>query len=264
MSGAVVSTDLKRILKTIGDRLKEAREARGLSVEQVQKETRFHHSIVNALEEGTGQDKMDSLYLKSYLRKYSKFLGLNEQELLSEFTGFHAPPSQQNIEIKSIDKLDETGKALKFYLPRIGLGLAVIAVAFGLIFAFGKGVIFLKNKMADARQSAAASGKQAPAVRERKTPNFIPISIPKKDPLRLAIDVSRPVLLMAARDGEILFTNVLRAGTRETVIAKSKITLWVKEASAIEITLNGEYFGSPGRGEIKELEITHKGIRIAK
>ncbi|MFH1996422.1 MAG: helix-turn-helix domain-containing protein [Candidatus Omnitrophota bacterium] len=277
MSGISTSTGIKGILKTIGAKFREAREEKGLSIEQVQKETHFHHNVIEILEEGSGDDKLGKLYLKSYLKKYCLYLGMNADDALGEFTNYQTPATHQNIEIKRVDKLNDVDQALKTYLPRVAAAIVAAALAVGLLFAVVKGISAIGRRIASVKRSAPSGGKPAESKPEKRPPrartsapkinrsdNFIPVSIPKNESLRLAIDVNQPVLLMAARDGEILFTNVLRAGTRETVIAEKKITLWVKEASSIELTLNADYLGSPGKGEIKSLEITRDGVKITK
>jgi len=48
----------------------------------------------------------------------------------------------------------------------------------------------------------------------------------------------------------------------ETFTADSRINIFVAKAESIEITVNGRSFGSPGRGVLKDLEITRSGIRV--
>jgi len=269
---------IKNILRSIGEKFKAAREAKGATVEQVQQDTHFHHNVIVALEEGRAGDLLGQTYLKSYLKKYAGYLGLNTDELLREYINYQSPATQQKIEIKRVDRLDGAQGAIAFYLPRIVMVIIALALLYGGSILLRKGTVAIGHRMRVAREERAAKIRQRPkkavtrqkpskkttSVNSGRSSDFMPVSISKNKPLRLAIDVNKPVLLMAASDGEILFTNVLRTGTIETVIAKSKITLWIKDASAVELTLNGNYIGSPGKGEIKNLEITHKGIEIVK
>jgi len=280
------SLELKGFLKSAGEKFRSARQEKRLTIGQVHKATHIHPNIISALEEGRADETLGPTYVKSYLKKYALFLGLNDDEMVKEYDSFHIVPAQQSLEMKSVDKLGGMNLALK-YLPRVISGIAIALIAFGLIVMVGRLMQRAKTvaprtttavsrsgtskkKTAPMRavaQKAARAEPASPAPSAspaKKSPNFIPVSVPAGEALRLVINVGKPVLLMAARDGEILFTNVLRAGARETVVGKDKITLWIADASAIELTLNGEYLGSPGKGEIKDLEITHKGIRITR
>jgi cytoskeletal protein RodZ len=66
---------------TIGEILKRAREARKLSIEDVNRETKISVKVIRALE----QDDMDSFasetYLKGFLRNYAIYLGLDANRL---------------------------------------------------------------------------------------------------------------------------------------------------------------------------------------
>jgi cytoskeletal protein RodZ len=66
---------------TIGEILKRAREARKLSIEDVNRETKISVNVIRALE----QDDMDSFasetYLKGFLKNYAIYLGLDANKL---------------------------------------------------------------------------------------------------------------------------------------------------------------------------------------
>ena len=70
----------------IGASLREARETRGLSLEEVRKELRFRERYLTALEE----ERWDQLpggdaYAKAFLRTYAEFLGLNGALYIDEY-----------------------------------------------------------------------------------------------------------------------------------------------------------------------------------
>jgi len=64
------------------------------------------------------------------------------------------------------------------------------------------------------------------------------------------------------KDGVVLFNRVLAKGLVESFTADDKIEIYVAKAEAIELVLDGKSLGSPGKGVIKNLEVTKKGIRI--
>jgi cytoskeleton protein RodZ len=77
--GAPVNTEGK----TVGEMLRTAREARKLSVEQVNRETKISVQTVRALEQDDFGAFPSETYLKGFVRTYAEFLGLDGNRLWS-------------------------------------------------------------------------------------------------------------------------------------------------------------------------------------
>ena len=69
--------------KTVGEMLRTAREARKLSVEQVNRETKISVQAVRALEQDDFGSFPSETYLKGFVRTYAEFLGLDGNRLWS-------------------------------------------------------------------------------------------------------------------------------------------------------------------------------------
>ena len=69
--------------KTVGEILRNAREARKLSVEQVNRETKISVQTVRALEGDDFGGFPSETYLKGFVRTYADFLGLDGNRLWS-------------------------------------------------------------------------------------------------------------------------------------------------------------------------------------
>ena len=67
----------------IGERLADAREARGLTLEQVERETRIIRRYLAALEAEDFDAFPAEVYARGFLRSYATYLGLNAAELLA-------------------------------------------------------------------------------------------------------------------------------------------------------------------------------------
>ncbi len=73
--------------ETIGSRLRAAREAKGMSIEDIAFETRIHAKYVRALEADDYSNFASTTYAKSFLTLYSRFLGVDAAEALHFFAG---------------------------------------------------------------------------------------------------------------------------------------------------------------------------------
>jgi cytoskeleton protein RodZ len=76
---------LRESEKTLGQLIGEARKRRGLSPEEVVRETRIPAHYVKMIESDTGALISDQLYLLPFLRRYAAFLGLDAEEIASRF-----------------------------------------------------------------------------------------------------------------------------------------------------------------------------------
>ena len=69
----------------IGERLIEAREARGLTLEDAERDTRISQRYLQALEAETFNVIPAPVYARGFLRSYSQYLGLETGPLLARF-----------------------------------------------------------------------------------------------------------------------------------------------------------------------------------
>lgn len=78
----------------LGKILREARESRGLTIEQVEEATRIRHVFLEALEDERFADMPSDVYARGFLRTYARFLDLDAEALLETYrrqTGVSSP-----------------------------------------------------------------------------------------------------------------------------------------------------------------------------
>ena len=75
-------------MKEIGEKLKEAREAMGISISEAAEDLKLEVSQIENLEKGDMEIFKDIYYLKYLIRDYSKYLGLNKEDLVNEFNEY--------------------------------------------------------------------------------------------------------------------------------------------------------------------------------
>ena len=90
-------------MKDIGNFLRERREARGISLIEVEKDLKIRKKYLQALEEGNIDAIPGKTYLIGYLKNYSKYLGIDEENINQIIQTY------KNLEKKKVD-LGETKK----------------------------------------------------------------------------------------------------------------------------------------------------------
>ena len=75
-------------MKDIGLKLKEKREANGVTIEEAAEDLKVRPSQIESLENGVKEDFKDVAMLKLFIRDYAKYLGLDGEKMVDEFNEF--------------------------------------------------------------------------------------------------------------------------------------------------------------------------------
>ena len=111
-------------MKEIGESFKEARETIGISKEEVMKDLGITESQLDNLEDGNANAFKDDFFLKETIKKYAKYLNLDEDEIVDKFNDFifgytsRIPVSdilEQTREINILEKQKEENKIASPY-----------------------------------------------------------------------------------------------------------------------------------------------------
>ena len=79
------STPTLKAMESIGRYLREERELRNLSLEEVSKSTRIGKQFLNAIEEDRYELLPPAIYVKGYLAAYSRYLGLDPNDTVLRY-----------------------------------------------------------------------------------------------------------------------------------------------------------------------------------
>ena len=76
----------------LGKALTEARTARGLTLHDVERDTRINRRYLQALEEGELEVMPAPVYARAFMRTYAQYLGLNARQLVQNLPGARPEP----------------------------------------------------------------------------------------------------------------------------------------------------------------------------
>lgn len=258
-------------LTAIGEKLKAAREKRGLTIDQAQRQTHIHSTVLTALETGRSDEVLTPTYVKSFLKKYALYLGIDQNQIVKEYSSLHpdfeSPGISLGIENGTAGSRVDFGPFLRF-ARNLAIAVVCILIAVFLVKAVAK----LKKgppKPAVGKVQAQAAVKQKQPVAARQTQRkpaetaqFPQINIPQNEPITLSMKVKEQVYVSVKRDGVLLFRRLLPKGSTEIFTASDKLNISIAKSRAVELTLNGRPLGPVGTGSVRDLEITRKSIRV--
>lgn len=105
-------------MNDIGERLKETRENIGISIEEVSEDLKTAPSQIEEVEAGNMKAFKDIFSLKEFIKDYSKYLGLDSDEMLDDFNEYLFDYTSK-LSLDEIKKADEEDKKRKDKSPKI-------------------------------------------------------------------------------------------------------------------------------------------------
>lgn len=96
-------------MKEIGEKLKEARESMGITIEEAATDLKIRASQIESIEDGDKEAFKDVFYLKMFIKNYSKYLGLDYDKMVEEFNEYLFDFTSK-ISIEDIKKAEKDQK----------------------------------------------------------------------------------------------------------------------------------------------------------
>lgn len=231
--------------KTVGTILKEAREAKGYSLADVEKETSIRSRYLQAVENDEYDKTPGEVFVKGIIRNYGNFLGLDGLELVTQYKASAAGVAAEaarskgirevekvrlNIQLK--DKRDIGSGTGKFEMPKlpvkqIAAGVAAVAVLAAGYFAIPAAIDYAKNMP-----------KDEPKQVEQAKPETKPAAA--LDKVTVDLEAEGSCWLEASADGKEIFAGMMQAKEKKSFEAKDKLVIKYGNIGVMKIKVNGE------------------------
>lgn len=203
----------------IGGSLREARERRGLSLDDAQQRTLVRSRYLRALEDERYELLPGEFYVRTFLREYAEFLGLDGDVYVEEYLAQHPPLPEPLPAPRPPSRLREIGLAK----PAIVVAaLAVTVLGAWSLTDSGTKPADLGARVALPRQ-AAAPPPSAPV-----TPSAAATRPRRASSIALSATRGRCWILVrsGAADGPVVFQRTLEQG--QTARFGLRKTLWIR------------------------------------
>ncbi len=242
-------------MSELGQKLKERREALGLTIEEAARETRIRPRFIEALEKGDYDLLPGEIFARGFIRNYSSFLGLDPEEMLRLYAEERgSPPPQETTPLRAEFPL-ERPSAWTF---RNAAGFLIPLLIIFLIAALGW--FAYARYRPSAAPALAPTPSPTPTSTATPTPEPTPTQTPTPTPtptpslLTVTLVGIERSWLEVRVDGATVFTGFLNPG--ETLSWSGGI-IFVKcgNAGGVKALVNGEDIGVlGGAGEVLNLE----------
>jgi DNA-binding XRE family transcriptional regulator/Na+-transporting methylmalonyl-CoA/oxaloacetate decarboxylase gamma subunit len=237
----------------VGQRLRAAREAQGMSMADLAQRTRVTQRFLEAIED----DRLDllpsSTYASGFARAMARAVGLDQAEvgrdIRAAIAGGGGPVRTHHIE-----EIADPARGPSRGLVVVTLGIALALVVLGVLY-FATGVIRGNGESAPSTTQAVAA---APAAAPRAAPS----PTPRGEVVLTATDE----VWMRVYDGagQTLYLGTMKPGERFTVPAGAQSPqINVGRPDKLAITVDGTAVAALGDGKraIKDVSLTPEALR---
>lgn len=250
-------------MPTLGDHLREGREALGISLEEISKRTCISIRQLDALETNRLERLPGGLFNISFARQYARELGLNEDEVAARIK------DAMGLPVQSLSKMP-VGRA-GFSIEEPAAKLAECASGFfrkhggsTISALIGIGLIgggLYAYHLTEQEELATDTVAEVVAMVQQVAEPAVAVQRQPEAPIELTLEVIETVWVRAVVDGKRLFEETLSQGVVRPIIAQEQVELKVGNAGGLLLSLNGEDLPAIGsRGQVRSVIVTPTGV----
>jgi cytoskeletal protein RodZ len=243
---------------TLGEKLRQAREERGITLSEVAEHTRISSLYLESIENDDYRNLPGGIFNKGFVKSFAKYVGINEQEALADYAQIIA------------DAEGTADPELKIYKPevltddRTGSSMApTVIVAVILLAILTAGTLFLVRYLrqpSTVTQSNTANSQNANAANTTAQEVTPQSGAPQMGAIKVEFKVtSDKISLTAINDGTKTNPGVTPA-TPATFEPKEslKLSFYGPLAQLAQLVINGKIIElpkTPNKGKLMEFEI---------
>ena len=265
-------------MEALGDRLRKARKAKGLTIEELHNATKIRVVYLNAMEEGKFHELPGDVYVRGFLRNIAKVTGIAGDELVLEYDRIRRD-SRIALTVLSLS-LKEPIKERDNTVKAIPIIVIILIIAAALIITIGfRGlrdksddntvdVLTIENDSHSIPETENDTGaeirhdvEEVQDINSVQDTGEIGLINNTKDSHELSVVVTERCWVRVIADGQRLFERTMLPGEIATWTASRDIQMKLGNAGGIDITCNGIHMGPPGKsGDVIELTFPVPGL----
>ena len=234
---------------SVGEDLAHAREARGMSVEDISAQTRIRAGLIRAIEADDFGPCGGAVYARGHLRNIARAVGIDPEPLVAEFDSTHVeeippvPVAGQPTDAEIVARAER-------HRPNWTAAMAAALVAICVLAAYG---LFAHNG-GPSRPTAGSGGTPVttptPSTPASTAPASPPQSAVAAVPSNVAIALVRVTggttwLQVETLSGRLLFQGLLPNGASKVFRDAKGLRMVIGNAPAVQLVADNHDFGTP-------------------
>ena len=249
---------------SVGETLTRAREACGLTVEDLSAQTRIRAGLIRQIEADDFTGCGGAVYARGHLRSLAKAIGIDSDGLVAEFDRSHADePAPALVPVPAVDPHEAARAERKQpnWAAAMAVALVVICVLAG-VSLLGNRHNSSHNAAGNTNPPASPAPSSAPATTPPASPPPGSVARVRTDQAIALIRVTsdRTWMSVSTLSGRLLFQGLLGAGQQRLFKDAHGLRLVIGNAPAVDLVANGRDLGSPrSQGNVAHVTIARGG-----
>jgi cytoskeleton protein RodZ len=234
----------------IGTTLREARIRARIDISEVEARTKIRAKYLRAIENEEWDLLPGPVYVKSFLRTYGDFLGVDTRQLVDEYKRRYERPADQDLRPISARSRERERERRRRRRPRLGPVGAIVLVLAGVVVALyfiggglgGSGTSSTPTTGASASSSSSASSTSSTTTAHHRPAHHKPKSPPPKPTtvtLKL-VPTSTVYVCVEDGNGKRLVPGVTYSAGQQIPTAIGKKLLVTLGNSSVQMKVNGK------------------------
>lgn len=227
---------------TLGEKLRQAREERGISVSEVAEQTRISPHYIESIENNDFKILPGGIFNKGFIKSFAKYVGVDENEALQDYSrAIAGPDGDSNDEPRAYrPEVLTDDRASASNLPTIILAVVILGLMTG-------GILFLLNYLRGGSEPTAVIPPPAANANTTAAAPATPTPAPVTDRISVEITaVNEPVWTNYSVDGKPKIQTLAANETLKIDANESfKIAYSRSKLANLRIVLNGREMPTP-------------------
>lgn len=240
--------------QTLGEKLRAAREERGISISEVAEQTRISPHYLASIEKDDYKTLPGGIFNKGFVKSYGKYVGLDEHEVLQDYARLNVGAAEEEEDGPRTYRPEvlTDDRSAASMAPTIVFAVIILALMSG-------GIIFLVNYIRNRASSPAAVVSTTTGNTAATSANTGAAELPPAtDAMNIEVKaVGESVWISYAVDGA---TKIQTLTPGESVKAQPKDSFKVSYSKAklpnLQVIVNGRQITAPAASAKGNIEIS--------
>ena len=275
-------------METLGDYLKNKREAQNITLEEVAQATRIRRTILEAIENNHYDLIPPKVFTQGFIKSYASYLGLDENDVIKRYHEI-----MESLEVKTdTDEPVEQQPPQSFLTPTRLLVLGIVCIVALTVWLLRRNpqpeddtvsnnTLPITSTSSSSVTSPPPASQEVPAeedgdptVFDREEPAVLEEEPPpegkqgeetveateteegKAEPMALRVVATEQAWMKVQLDQGKPYEALLKSGESLTLKAREKFIIRIGNAGGVELFFNEEPLGNPGKpGEVIDLTL---------
>jgi len=234
---------------TLGEKLRQAREERGISISEVAEQTRISPHYIDSIENDDYRTLPGGIFNKGFVKSYAKYVGIDEQEALQDYSSLIANQSGVSSDEPKTYKPEvlTDDRATSSMIPTIIFAVIILGLmSWGLL----KLVDYIQNQPSQPAANTNTASNTNTVNTNTNTANAnVPTAVTEVNEIKIEIKTSgEPVPLYYWLDGSGTSINkTVTSGDPLVLNPKQglRLSYYKSFGSLVQLTVNGKQITAP-------------------